>query len=336
MLIPVTVLTGFLGSGKTTLLRRLLAARQFADCAVLVNEVGEAGIDHGLVRLAGDGVVLIPGGCLCCSVRGELVAALRGLLYDRGRKGVSRFTRVAIETTGLADPAPVLHALAADPTVRLNYRLDGVVTTVDGVFGAGQLDSHRESVHQAAVADRIVITKTDVAHGAALDALHARLRALNPAAPILRAARGDIDPEILLNARLDDAQRRAAAGAWRPARRTAGRHDRRIRSFVLPVPAAVSRGSLERALDALCAGHGERLLRVKGLVALAGDDRPWALHAVQHVAYPLARLTAWPDGAAPVLSFVTRDLDAAAVRSVLSQFINLGKAPPARAGGAPA
>ena len=202
--IHATVVTGFLGSGKTTLLNALLTQDGMDNTAVLINEFGEIGLDHLLVREVSEDVVLLNSGCICCSVRGDLISGLRDLFVKRTRGEIPAFDRVIIETTGLADPAPILHTLMTDPLLTTKFRLDSVVTTVDAIHGSGQLDQHPESVKQAAVADRILMTKSDLADDATRTALEARLRALNPAAPIYQVINGDIAVSKLFNAGLYD------------------------------------------------------------------------------------------------------------------------------------
>ncbi|KZB60296.1 GTP-binding protein [Thalassospira sp. MCCC 1A02491] len=202
--IATTVITGFLGSGKTTLLNALLTQDGMDSTAVLINEFGEIGLDHLLVREVSEDVVLLNSGCICCSVRGDLISGLRDLFVKRTRGEIPAFDRVIIETTGLADPAPILHTLMTDPLLTTKFRLDSVVTTVDAIHGSGQLDQHPESVKQAAVADRILMTKSDLADDTTRTALEARLRALNPAAPIYQVINGDIAVSKLFNAGLYD------------------------------------------------------------------------------------------------------------------------------------
>jgi G3E family GTPase len=198
-LIPVTLLTGFLGSGKTTVLNHVLKQPDMAATAVVVNEFGEIGLDHLLVERSSEDVVLLNSGCLCCTVRGDIVDTLTNLFVDRVKGKIPYFTRVAIETTGLADPAPILHTLMTDPIVAARYMLDGVVTTVDAVNGAATLDKQPEAVKQAAVADRLLLTKTDLADSATRQEIEARLEALNPSAVIVPVAQGAVDPARLFN-----------------------------------------------------------------------------------------------------------------------------------------
>lgn len=335
-LIPVTLLTGFLGSGKTTLLRRLLAHHTLADSAVLINEIGAVGIDHHLVREVQENAVVLANGCLCCTVRGDLVNALRELLFGRGRKGIARFPRVFIETTGLADPAPVAQALIRDPFVMQHYRLDGIVTVVDAVFGFKQLDRNRESVRQVAIADRIVISKTDLADAEQCAALAARLQALNPAARQITAVSGDLDPSAILDGGLVQAlQKPEYATQWLGTDRylsgylpasgaatgilTHAIHDDRVRSFVVRFAMPLNMELLHTALEVLLAGCGDRLLRIKGLLEIEGESRPMVLHAVQHVMYPMLRLESWPERERETaLVFVVQDLDPAQVINTLA------------------
>jgi len=208
--LPISVLTGFLGSGKTTLLKHLLTQPGLEKVAVIVNEFGEIGLDHTLIESSSEGVVLLNSGCLCCTVRGDLIDTLRNLFLKRVRGEVPEFDRVVIETTGLADPAPILHTLMSDPLIAARFRLDGVVTTVDAVHGMSTLDAQEESVKQAAVADRIVLTKADIADPNKVAALLDRLRKLNPAAPIEAARMGQIDPAKLMNCGLYDPKSKTA------------------------------------------------------------------------------------------------------------------------------
>jgi len=329
-LTPVTILTGFLGSGKTTLLNRLVRHPAAGDCAVIVNEFGPVAIDHALVRAASENVVLLPSGCVCCQVAGDLVQAMRDLYYRRAAGEVPDFRRAIVETTGMADPAPLARTLVELPLVAARYSLSGIVTTVDGVHGMDGLDRHPEAAKQAAVADRLVVTKADLAAPAALAALEARLAAINPGAPVLRSANGDADPERLLDTglfrgagRLGDAGAWLNAGAYRHAgapQRAA--HDPHIGAFAWYAEAPVPWAVLEDAVATLLEMAGERILRVKGLANVAGEPGPVALHAVQHTLYPPARLPAWPDADRRTrLVFIVRDLEEAFVAQTLDSFV---------------
>ena len=301
---PVSVITGFLGSGKTTLLNALLKHPGMAESAVLVNEFGEIGIDHLLFETLHDDVLLLAAGCLCCTIREDMVASLRSLFERRANGQVPEFRRVVIETTGLADPAPILHTLLVGASEPAPWAVDGVVTTVDAINAHRQLSAHPESVKQAAVADRLLITKSDIAQGQELAALRTRLRAINPGAPILTACHGDIDPGELF-----DASPLAGAGSRRPdvvhwLGETApasgghdhhsGTHDDGVRALSLTADAPIEIYRFVRWVETLLEAHGDRILRLKGILDVAGDARPVVVHGVQHIFHPLGRLAEWP------------------------------------------
>jgi len=336
-LIPVTLLTGFLGSGKTTVLNHILKQPGMAETAVIVNEFGEIAIDHLLVESATDDIVLLNSGCLCCTVRGDVADTLLDLFVGRTSGKAPHFSRVVIETTGLADPAPILHTLISDPLVAARYSLDGVVTTVDAVNGAGTLDRQPEAVKQAAVADRLLLTKADLADADAARALRARLAVLNPSAPILPATQGEIDPALLFNLGFYDPQTKTVdVQRWlRDEAFEAGhahhhddvsldvnRHDDRIRAFCITREQPISCAALSTWLDALATMRGDDLLRLKAIVALSDrPGEPVVVHGVQHLFHPPVLLPQWPsDDHRTRMVFITRDLPQEAIEKTLAAF----------------
>ncbi len=350
---PLTIVTGFLGAGKTTLLNRLLRDPALADTLVVINEFGEIGLDHLLVEQAVGDMLVMTSGCLCCSIRGDLIATLEDALRKRDNGRITPFQRVLIETTGLADPAPVLHTIMYHPYLMLRFRLDGVVTLVDAVNGQATLDAHEEAVKQAAVADRLVLTKTDLLAGASSGDLRARLAALNPGARLLDAAKGEATAAALLDAGLYDPARKsldvqgwlnAEAFPAETAAKTApdhdhdhhqephhhpphdvNRHDARIRAFCLRHEAPIPVAAFDLFLELLRNAHGPNLLRVKGIVALADDpSRPVVIHGVQHVFHPPVRLAAWPDEERGTrIVFILRDMAPAFVEGLWRAFAGL-------------
>jgi len=312
--ISVSVLTGFLGAGKTTVLNRLLKEPEMADTAVIINELGDVALDHLLVEQASDGVIQLADGCLCCTVRGELVDTLADLV-DRMQTGrIGKLRRVVIETTGLADPVPVLQSLMAHPVLVQAYRLDGVVTLVDAVNGAATLDAHAEAVKQVAVADRLLISKEDIADSAQIAALRDRLAQLNPGAEIFSTRTEKLAPILTSCGLYNPSTKTADVVRWLGEEATHdhdhhdhdhhhhdhdhhhGQHDQRISSLSLRYEGALPFSSVETFLELLRSVHGDGLLRLKGIVEVAErPERPLVLHAVQKTFHPPAWLAEWPD-----------------------------------------
>lgn len=358
---PVNLLTGFLGAGKTTLLKRLLQQPALADAAVLVNEFGEIGLDHLLLERIDEQMVLLPSGCLCCTVRGELAEALRALHSKRERGEVPWFRRVVIETTGLADPFPILSTLQAEPVLRHHFALGQVVAVVDAVHGAGQLQRHAQSVRQVAAADQIVVSKLGLADPSQAASLKQALHAINPMAPVWDAESDAVDAEALFCQGLFDAARkspdarrwlseeRAApslrlfdsnddevaapvastrAGDGRylaqaqrkpPSTHTAGLD---VTSFSIVLDEPLDWTAFAIWLTMFVHRHGERVLRIKGIVNVRGSETPVAVHGVQHLIHPPLHLAAWPgDARQSSIVFIVDGLEPERVRRSLRAFV---------------
>jgi G3E family GTPase len=324
--LPVSVITGFLGSGKTTLLNRLLRDPEMADSAVIINEWGEIAIDHLLVEAIDGEIAVMASGCVCCTLRSDLETTLRGLLVRRDNGDIPPFRRVLMETTGLADPAPIMQMLLNNPLLSHFVRLDAVVTTVDAVNARRQLDDHPEAVKQVAIADRLLLTKTDLVEDSAVAGLEAELSRLNPGATMLTTINGDVPAARLFGAALfDPARKTPDVQAWLRADHHAHHGhdhdgaDRGIRSFCLTFDEPLPWQAVSDWLTALRQWRGEDLLRVKGIVHLREQDLPIAIHGVHHVFHPPVQLNAWPDAdRRSRIVFITRGLERQEIEGVWS------------------
>jgi len=351
--IPVSILTGFLGAGKSTLLNRLLKDPAMKDAAVIINEFGEVGIDHLLVEASNDAVVELSDGCLCCTVRGELVDTLAELIDGMQTGRIKPLSRIVIETTGLADPAPVMQSVMGHPAVAQHFDLDGVVTVVDAVNGLSTIDAYPEACKQVAVADRLILTKKTLADEATILSLTQRLLSLNPRAPITDGDAEDAgSAAMLVNGLYDPASKIADVDRWLKDEMAAddhhhhdhhhgqdhhhghghdhhhhahdvNRHGASIRSYSILHDEPIDPMAINMFIDLLRSTHGEKLLRMKAIVALTDrPDKPLVLHGVQSIFHPPVRLPAWPEGSdrKTRLVLITKDLSESYVRDLFGAF----------------
>ena len=336
--IPVTLLTGFLGSGKTTLLNKLLSHAGMKNTAVIINELGETGIDHILAQnvessYVADNAVLLQNGCLCCTLSNELADTMRDLFFKRAMEAIPQFSRLVIETTGMADPGPIMANLMNEPVIESAYRLDAVVVTIDAVYGLQQVEQHAEARKQAAVADVLLITKTDLATAEQIAALKEKLIAINPGATQHKILHGEIDPDFIIDVGLfDPTGKRAEPERWlrAPLRQTNSKprgmlpqkvHDDEISSFTVTMPKPLNWKDLKPIILKLCQTHGEQLLRLKGILHAEDQPAPLAIHAVHFTPYPPTLLSGW-DEDEPIsrIVLIGKGLDEDAIRKMLTQF----------------
>ena len=339
-MIPVHLITGFLGSGKTTLLHRALASPAFANTAVVVNEFGEVALDHLLLQRVDSDTVVLSTGCVCCTLRTDLGVALRDLFDKRERGRVPPFDRLVLETTGLADPAPILFTLTADPVLRHHFRLGSVVTTIDAVNGAQHLVRHLESVKQVAVADRMVVTKTDLVDRARVDGLRAAVRRYNPTAPLFETPDASLAFDRLFTAEIFDSPQRA--GDPPSGRRAPGtssstsdggdaidQHTQEITAVSLIVDVPLDWTAFGMWLTMLLHAHGDDVLRVKGILQIRGVPTPVVIHGIHHLVHPPTSLPRWPTADhRSRLVLIVRSLPAPIIERSLRAFLRL--APPER------
>jgi G3E family GTPase len=349
--VPVTILTGFLGAGKSTLLNRILKDPVMKDAAVIINEFGDVGIDHLLVESSGDSIIELSDGCLCCTVRGELVDTLANLMDAVQTGRVKPVRRVVIETTGLADPAPVMQAIMGNPVIATNFELDGMVTVVDAINGLQTLGNHEEARKQVAVADRLIVSKRSMASGETLATLETALRDLNPRAALMDADGGEAgSAQVLVNGLYDPATKIADVDRWlrdedahdahhhhhdhghghhhhghdHQDPQDVNRHDSSIRSFSIVEDKPIDPVALEMFIDLLRSAHGEKLLRMKAIVALSDrPERPLVLHGVQNIFHAPERLPAWPNpqDRRTRMVLITKDLPDVFVKDLFDAFL---------------
>ena len=338
--IPVTLLTGFLGAGKTTLLNHLLSQPEMANAAVLINEFGSVAVDHHLVTKIDEDLILLDSGCICCTVRGDLTRSLTELFMNSLQRKIVPINRVVIETTGLADPAPVIYTLMEDFFVAERFRIDGVVTVVDATHAAGQLAQHPEAVKQVAMADRLLVSKCDLTEEPAMAELSQTLRRINPAAAQIYVRRGEVALASIIGCGLyDPGSKTPDVAGWlaeekvREERNKAhvhhhhdvDRHDAEVYSFALTFDQPLQWVCFVDAVSLLLQGMGDRILRIKGLLNVIGDDKPRVVQCVQHTNYPYTRLDDWP-AEAPYndrksrLVFIVRGLDQLLIEKAFAMF----------------
>ncbi len=343
--IPLTLVTGFLGSGKTTLISKLLLHPDMRRVAVVINEIGEIGIDHDLVTLSSENITLLANGCICCSVRTDLQETLRDLFAQRRVGEVFDFDRVIVETTGLADPAPVVQTLASDTLLAAHYRLDGLITLVDGLHGVGQIDQQTEAVKQIAIADKILVTKTDLTSADHLETLCGRIRQLNSQSPIEFIRQGEVDPKSLIDLGLsssraslktlqflgealtDDAVSGDVAGRYLGQKSFV--HNAAVKTLSLRFTEPFEWLSFSSALELLTTLRGPDLLRMKGIVNVAGE--PVVIQGVQHIIDTPVKMDRWPsDDKDSRLVFIVRNMELDVIRN-LFQAVGAIKSAPIRA-----
>lgn len=338
--IPVTLLTGFLGSGKTTLLNKLLYKIPMRNTAVIINELGDTGLDQIFANsnLAesiendhiADNTVLLSSGCLCCTLSNELADTMRDLFFKRALQAIPEFKRLVIETTGMADPGPILGDLMNEPVIESTYRLDAVVVTIDAAYGLQQMAEHPEALKQAAIADVLLLTKTDLATPEQISALQEKLSSINPGATQHQIINGELDPELIIDVGLFGAtSKQAEPQRWLRAPVRAAQpkgtlpkkaHSDEIVSFTVFMPKPLNWRDLKPVILKLCQKHGKNLLRLKGIIHAEDQPEPLAIHAVHFTPYPPTRLEGW-DEEEPISRIVVigKGIDEQDVRKILTQ-----------------